>query len=282
MKQNEVEALCANTNVELGRPRIGFGGDRAIAIRVLDFLLDEGVVPAFLVVADGDGASHAEVLRDHFGRAGGRVVYEGKQFLEGVSVEEMRGMALDFIILVHLQLKLPKVILDIPRKGVLNLHPAFLPDNRGWHTPSWAILNQTRFGATLHFMSEGIDEGDIVHQRETPVEASDTADTLYQRALELELEVFREAWSGLVSNQYSRTRQPEGDWPAHRKRDLAAQEIQKVEMEEQVRAGELIRRLRALTTNRIEEACYFEQNSQKYRIQVSIVPVADAKGSELS
>lgn len=282
MKQNEVEALYANTNIELGRPRIGFGGDRAIAVRVLDFLLDEGVVPAFLVVADGEGASHTEVLRDHFGRAGGRVVYEGKQFLEGVSVEEMRGMALDFIILVHLQLKLPKVILDIPRKGVLNLHPAFLPDNRGWHTPSWAILNQTRFGATLHFMSEGIDEGDIVHQREIPVEASDTADTLYQRALELELEVFREAWPGLVSNQYSRTRQPEGDWPAHRKRDLAAQEIQKVEMEEQVRAGELIRRLRALTTNRIEEACYFEQNSQKYRIQVSIVPVADAKGSELS
>ena len=194
MSQTRAASACAKKSRNATGPRIGFGGDRAIAGRVLEFLLGEGVVPACLVVADGAGATHAEDLR-----------------------------------------------------MVLNLQPALLSENRGWHTPSWAILNQTRFGATLHFVSEGIDEGDIVHQRELPIEPSDTADALYQKALDLEFEVFREAWADLACNRYRRIRQPEGARPAHRKKDLKA-------------SGELIRRLRALTTNRIEEACYFEQD----------------------
>lgn len=263
-------------------PRIGFGGDGAIAVRVLEFLLNDGCVPACLVVADGVGATHAEDLRKCFSQAGGRILFQGNQLLEATSIAAMKAMSLDFLILVHLQLILPKEILDIPGKGVLNLHPAYLPDNRGWHTPSWAILNQMRFGATLHFMSEGIEEGDIVHQREIPVEASDTADALYQRALDLEFEVFREAWPGLVRNQYRRTQQPESAGLTHRKGDLAATGIQKVDLEENLNAGELIRRRRTLTTNRDEDACYFEQDNRRFRIQVSIAPVEDQTNTEPS
>lgn len=180
MSQTRAASACAKNAGNPTGLRIGFGGDRVIAVRVLKFLLGEGVVPACLVVAEGAGATHAEDLR-----------------------------------------------------MVLNLHPALLPENCGSHTPRWAILNQTRFGATLHFVSEGIGEGDSVHQREFPVEPSNIADSLYQKALDLEFEVFREAWADLACNQDRRIRQPEG-----------ARSV----------------RLRALTTNRFEEACYFEQD----------------------
>ena len=277
-----IEATHARTASRGAGPRIGFGGDRAIAIRVRQFLLNDGCVPACLVVADGIDGTHAEALHECFHRAGGRTVFQGKELLESAAISALKEMALGFTILVHLQLKLLKEILDIPGKWVLNLHPAYLPDNRGWHTPSWAILNQTRFGATLHFMREGIEEGDIVHQREIPVEAADTADALYERALDLEFEVFRKAWPGLLRDQYRRTRQPESAGLTHRKTDLAATGIQTVELEENLNAGELIRRLRALTTKRVEEACYFEQDNRRFRIQVSIVPVEDLTNTELN
>jgi methionyl-tRNA formyltransferase len=71
---------------------------------------------------------------------------------------------------------------------VLNLHPV-LPYNKGWNTPSWAILDNTTYGATLHFMTEALDEGDIIHQKKLEIVFADTANTLYQKALELEKEV---------------------------------------------------------------------------------------------
>ena len=47
--------------------------------------------------------------------------------------------------------------------------------------------------------------------------------------------------------------------------------IQKIDLEQTIRAGDLIRKLRALTTNKIEEAAYFELNGRKYRICVNII-----------
>jgi len=48
--------------------------------------------------------------------------------------------------------------------------------------------------------------------------------------------------------------------------------IQKINLEERVRAGDLIRRLRALTTSKLNEAAYFELNGKRWRVQIKIVP----------
>lgn len=47
---------------------------------------------------------------------------------------------------------------------VLNLHPSFLPLNRGCHHSFWAIMDGTLGGATMHWMDAGIDTGNIVTQ----------------------------------------------------------------------------------------------------------------------
>lgn len=57
---------------------------------------------------------------------------------------------------------IPKIILDlIP---TLNLHPAALPFNKGCHHSFWGIIDATKLGATLHWMTEGLDEGPIISQ----------------------------------------------------------------------------------------------------------------------
>ena len=250
--------------------RIAFAGDRDIAVKVLRFLLGERIKPLALLVSGEERASHADELVALCGHLAPREVLRGKAFREPVGIELLERLDPVFIICIHFPYIVPEAVLRIPRGGVLNLHPAYLPYNRGWHTASWAIMEQTPYGATLHFMDAGLDTGDIVHQRLIEVSPGDTAHSLYQRVKTLEMEVFKEAWPLLVSGQYERKPQQTSAGTNHKKKDLLVPQIQRINLEEKVQARELIRWLRALTTSRTEEAAYYEVDGKRYRVQVKI------------
>jgi methionyl-tRNA formyltransferase len=250
--------------------RIGFAGDRDISLAVLDFLLSQGVAPVTLLVSAPDRASHAEVLRSRCAYLPDSRVFVGSEFRSGPSLRVLDSLDIDFIIGVHFPYLFPSSVLDIPRVGVLNLHPSFLPFNRGWHTPSWAILEGTPIGATLHFMSETLDAGDIVHQRQLAVTPADTAHSLYGRVKTLEYEVFVEAWPALADGSYQRLEQHPSGGTVHQRADLLIEAIQRLDLHAQEKIGDVLLRLRALTTNRLDEACYFDRNGSRYRVQVQI------------
>lgn len=256
--------------------RIGYAGDRDIAVRVLKFIIEQSVKPVVLLLPAPDKATHASELLSLCSYLDPNMILIGPAFRESRGIELLRRLELDYIICVHFPYILERTVLGIPRYGVLNLHPALLPYNRGWHTPSWAILEGTPYGATLHFMAEKVDMGDIVHQRELKVSPGDTAHSLYERVKALEVQVFCEAWPALISESYVRQLQDPGSGTIHRRKDLFASSVQEIRLDEQVRAGELIDRLRALTTNRLDEAAYFEANRKRYRIQVTIVEESSA------
>lgn len=70
---------------------------------------------------------------------------------------------------------------------ILNIHPALLPLFPGLHTHQRAIdAGMKVAGCTIHFVTEGMDEGPIVAQAAVPVAADDTADTLAARVLTVE------------------------------------------------------------------------------------------------
>lgn len=250
--------------------RIAFAGDRDIAIEVLERILVDNVKPLALLIPEKTKASHAQELVDLCSFLPVENILIGQAFCGADSVELLRQLDLDFIIGVHFPAIIPPEILSIPKQGVLNLHPAFLPYNRGWHTPSWAILEDTPIGATLHFMNDGVDTGDIVHRKQICVSPGDTAHSLYLRLKKLELEVFEEAWPEILSGTYTRTPQDQATGTTHRRKDLSAPDVQRIELDAEVKVGHLLKKLRALTTNRISEAAYFETEGKRYRIQVVI------------
>lgn len=259
--------------------RVVFAGDRSIAVRVLDYLLEQGVRPVGLGVSESPRASHAEALRARCGHLGDERVFVGREIRTPESIETLAGLEPDLFLSIHFPYIVPDELLAVPRLGALNLHPAYLPYNRGWHTASWAILDGTPIGATLHFMDAGLDTGDIVHRKELPVGPADTADDLYPRLEELELEVFREAWPGLRAGQYDRTPQHPADGTAHRRQDLMTADVQRIDMDQPGSPRELLRRLRALTTSRIGEAAYFEEGGTRYRVRVQIEPDPNTESS---
>jgi methionyl-tRNA formyltransferase len=77
---------------------------------------------------------------------------------------------------------LPESILHLPPHGCLNVHTSLLPKYRGAAPIQWAILNdEPETGVTIMKMDAGLDTGDIVSQKATPIHPSDNAQTLHDR-----------------------------------------------------------------------------------------------------
>ena len=58
----------------------------------------------------------------------------------------------------------------------------------------------------------------------------------------------------------------------HRRQSLFDPAVQRIDLDAVCRTADLLRRLRALTTNRLDEAAYFVSGDRKYRVQVTITP----------
>ena len=102
------------------------------------------------------------------------------------------------------------------------------------------------------------------------VSAGDTAHTLYKRLKGLELKVFKEAWPQLMADSYRCRLQVPNQATAHKRKDLLTPKVQQIDLEETVKAGELLCRLRALTRNNIREASFYEVKGKRFRVQVHI------------
>jgi methionyl-tRNA formyltransferase len=252
--------------------RLAFAGDRDIALWILDFLLSQGVRPLALLLPDESKASHAQELRSRCSHLPEKNILVGGRFREPAGIEMLRGLRLDYIIGVHFPYLAPESVLDVSGRGFLNVHPAYLPYTRGWHTPTWSILEGTPAGATLHFIDRGLDTGDIVLQKKLRISDDDTAHTLYGKMKKLELEVFQQAWPQILSGHPTRIPQDPNTGTFHKRKDLFLPEIQEIDLDEPTTARELINRCRALTTNRIDEAAYFDVDGKRHRIQIAIRP----------
>ena len=76
-----------------------------------------------------------------------------------------RALAPDFLFSFYYRQMLKPALLALPRRGALNMHGSLLPNYRGRAPVNWAVLHGEReTGATLHYMVEKPDAGDIVAQ----------------------------------------------------------------------------------------------------------------------
>jgi len=97
-------------------------------------------------------------------------------------VEQIRALQPDFFFSFYYREMLKRELLDIPKHGALNMHGSLLPKYRGRVPVNWAIIHgETETGATLHYMTEKPDNGDIVAQQAVPILPDDTAFEVFQK-----------------------------------------------------------------------------------------------------
>ncbi|MEW6455211.1 MAG: methionyl-tRNA formyltransferase [Acidobacteriota bacterium] len=80
----------------------------------------------------------------------------------------------------------PKRIIDLPKKGIINLHLSLLPKYRGAAPVQWAIIKgEKKTGVTVFFINENLDEGDIILQQEIEIHESENAYQLENHLIEV-------------------------------------------------------------------------------------------------
>ena len=93
---------------------------------------------------------------------------------------------------------IPQWMIDLPPLGNINLHGSLLPKYRGAAPIQWAIAcGETVTGVTTMKIDSGLDTGDVLLQKEIPIEPTDTADTLAPRMATIGADLVRETLHGL-------------------------------------------------------------------------------------
>ncbi|MFI5011219.1 MAG: phosphoribosylglycinamide formyltransferase [Hyphomicrobiales bacterium] len=85
---------------------------------------------------------------------------------------------------------------------VLNIHPALLPRFKGLRTHERALAEGVKLhGASVHFVTEALDEGPVIAQSAVPVLADDTPETLAARVLDVEGPLYAAALRFVASGE---------------------------------------------------------------------------------
>jgi methionyl-tRNA formyltransferase len=122
--------------------------------------------------------------------------------------EQLAAIRPDAIIVVGYGRIIPQWMIDLPRLGDLNLHASLLPKYRGAAPIQWAIANgESVTGVTTMRIDAGLDTGDILMQREIPIGAEDTAETLGPKLASIGADLMVETLRGLENGQIRATPQ---------------------------------------------------------------------------
>jgi methionyl-tRNA formyltransferase len=101
---------------------------------------------------------------------------------EPATVETLRALAPDLIIVAAYGLILPKAVLTVPVFGCINVHASLLPAYRGASPITAAILARlAETGVSIMLMDEGLDTGPVLAQARQPIRPDDTTASLTQR-----------------------------------------------------------------------------------------------------
>jgi len=142
------------------------------AAKGLDFARSEGI-PAFTV------EHRAHATRESFDEA---------------LIHKIDQLGADLVVLAgFMRILTPQFIRHFEGR-LINIHPALLPQFPGLHTHERALEAGVKtHGATVHFVTEGVDEGPIICQAAVPVMAGDSPDTLAARVLAAEHQIYPRA-----------------------------------------------------------------------------------------
>lgn len=140
-------------------------------------------------------------------------VYQPNTMKSEETINLIKDINPDIIVVVAYGKILPKVILDIPKFGCINVHASLLPKYRGAAPIQWAVLNgDTETGVAVQQMNEGIDTGDLLLVKKTKIDINETSAELFDRLSLLGADALDKTINMIENDSVKRTPQPDGDF----------------------------------------------------------------------
>ncbi|MBQ3475249.1 MAG: methionyl-tRNA formyltransferase [Bacilli bacterium] len=105
---------------------------------------------------------------------------------------------------------IPKAILDLPKYKCINIHASLLPKYRGGAPIHHAIINGDKeTGVTIMYMDEKMDSGNILYQKNIPIEEIDNVGTMFEKLSVLGSEMIKEFLPRFISGDFKSIKQDE-------------------------------------------------------------------------
>ncbi len=107
-------------------------------------------------------------------------VYQPAHLKDQASIDELKALNPDVLVVIAYGLILPEAVLNIPRLGCINVHGSILPDWRGAAPIQYSILNgDSTTGVSIMQMDKGMDTGPVFHTATCPITRDTTTETLH-------------------------------------------------------------------------------------------------------
>lgn len=107
---------------------------------------------------------------------------------------------------------IPKVLLDLPRLGCINVHASLLPKLRGGAPLHHAIIDGLdKTGVTIMYMDEAMDTGDIISTISYDIKSSDTTEDIHDTLMELGAKLLIDTLPSIVTGTNRRIKQNESE-----------------------------------------------------------------------
>ena len=179
------------------------GGSNAEAI--IQFFKDHDSISVELIVSNRGSAYVLQRAEDH--SIPSQLITK-RQFSDKNHVLDiLRDSSIDYIVLAGFLLLIPKYLIEAFPDRILNIHPALLPKYGGkgmygHHVHKAVHQNKEKeSGMTIHLVDEHYDEGKILFQATTALEASDSPDMIAAKVLKLEHRHYPEQVEKLILSQ---------------------------------------------------------------------------------
>src|SRR3954465_9689385 len=159
--------------------RIVVHGQQAFGKAVLEALIKRGENVVAVYGAPQKRGQRPDPLMEA-ALAAGLPVHQPESYKKPEVWEEFKALKPDLQVMAFVTLFVPEDFLNIPTHGSIQYHPSLLPAYRGASAINWPIIKgEKETGLSIFWPDNGLDTGDVLIQKKTPISATDTLGTVY-------------------------------------------------------------------------------------------------------
>ena len=183
--------------------RIAIIGQQAFGKAVLDAFLARGDDVAAVFCAPEKPGARPDPLRLAAEERGLKLC-QLPNLTGPEAADALRALEVDLAVMAYVLQFAPQGFVTIPKHGAICYHPSLLPKYRGPSAINWPIIRgETETGLTIFRPNDGLDEGDILLQKRTPIGPDDTLGTVYfDRLFPMGVEAMLEAADLILAGKH--------------------------------------------------------------------------------
>lgn len=169
---SNMQAICNSIDAGQIRAKIGLVVSDKVNAKVLEHAAAKGI-PAVCIK---------------------RKEFASQQEFEAAIARQLTAYHVKLVVLAGFMRILSQYFVNLFPGSIMNIHPSLLPAFPGLNAHEQAIAYGAKIsGCTIHFVDEGMDTGPIIMQQAVPILAEDTVETLSERILAVEHELYPRA-----------------------------------------------------------------------------------------